>query len=219
VATVAEQVLRVAGRAGVEVPGPVAGQLAAYIGLLAKWNTTVNLTAVALDPPSDEALVRLLIEPLAASRMIPTHARVVLDVGSGGGSPALPLKLARPDMRFLLVESRARKCAFLREAVRQLNLESVEVVMGRFEDVSIRADVKAAAVDLVTVRAVRIDEGFWESASAVLEPGGHVMLFGTGLALGLPAGWAVSNSIPLPLGSGVATLIGRRTDQGRSRPP
>lgn len=176
--TVAEQVVRLADRAGVAVSEPVAGQLASFIGLLAKWNATLNLTGFQLDPPSDEAVMRLLVEPLAAAALIPGDVCLAIDVGSGGGSPAIPLKLLRPDVRFVLVESKARKGAFLREAVRQLELGGVEVVTSRFDEVSSRPEFRAQ-VDLVTVRAVRLDDDFWTTAAAVLRAGGHLLLFGT----------------------------------------
>jgi len=172
------RVVRLAAEAGVEVGGTLAGQLAAYLGLLAKWNVTLNLTGFELDRPSDEAIRRLLVEPLAAAALVPVTVKVAVDVGSGGGSPALPLKLLRPSIQFVLVESKARKGAFLREAIRHLGIERAEIATERFEDFSARADRQASA-DLITVRAVRVDENRWLQMASVLGPGGCVLLFGT----------------------------------------
>ena len=74
-----------------------ADSLDAYYRLLARWNRTINLTALSLDPLADEALDRLFIEPLAAAPYIRealdvTPLSVWFDLGSGGGSPAIPLK-------------------------------------------------------------------------------------------------------------------------------
>ena len=71
--------------------------LEGYYQLLAKWNAKVNLTAFRLAPGGeDEAIDRLLLEPVVAARYLPADAVTLLDAGSGGGSPAIPLKLAGP---------------------------------------------------------------------------------------------------------------------------
>ena len=81
--------------------------LEAYFRLLTQWNHKINLTALPLDAPTDETFDRLLVEPLAAAKQIPTHtASVWLDLGSGGGSPAIPLKIARPALRLTMIESK-----------------------------------------------------------------------------------------------------------------
>ncbi len=209
--TVAEQVVRVAGGAGLSVDEVVADRLSTYFGLLAKWNSTLNLTGFdRLDPAGDDAVGRLLVEPLAAAPLIPNDVQLAIDVGSGGGSPSIPLKLARPEIRFVLVESKARKSAFLREAVRHLQLEGVDVATSRFEDLEGRLEFKSTA-DLVTVRAVRLDEGFWKAVSGVLRPGGYVMLFGTASDPPLPAEFEFVSSVPVQGTTAVITL-GRRSN-------
>ena len=198
-----------ADRAGLVVSEAVAVRLASFIGLLAKWDSTLNLTGFPLDPPSDVALQRLLIEPLAAAPLIPAHVKVAVDVGSGGGSPAIPLKLLRPDIQFVLVESKTRKGAFLREVVRHLELDNVEVESGRFEEVASRSEFGARA-DLVTARAIRLDDDFWTAASAVLRPGGHLLLFATASAApSLPAGLEAESSTHVPGTTAVITLARR----------
>jgi 16S rRNA (guanine527-N7)-methyltransferase len=152
--------------------------------LLAKWNATVNLTSLQIDPPDAAAIERLIEEPVRAARFVRPADRLAVDLGSGGGSPALPLKIACPWLRFVLVESRGRKCAFLREVVRELELELVEVVHGRFEDVASRSDL-AAQADLVTCRAIRPDDQFWSAVSELLAPSGRVLWFG-GNERGIP---------------------------------
>src|SRR5262245_45883767 len=58
-----------------------------YLRLLARWNAKINLTAFRLEEPSDEAIDRLLIEPLIAARHLPSGPLALLDIGSGSGSP------------------------------------------------------------------------------------------------------------------------------------
>ena len=98
-----------------------------YFGLLAKWNTKINLTAFSLDPASDEAIDRLIVEPVLAAKHVKHTDKLAIDLGSGGGSPGFPLKIVAPWIRMVMVEAKARKCAFLREVARQLPLADVEV--------------------------------------------------------------------------------------------
>lgn len=161
----------------VAVPSGVTAQHQAYLALLAKWNATVNLTALKVDPPDAAALDRLIGEPLRAARFVRPDDRLAVDLGSGGGSPALPLKIACPGLRFVLVESRERKCAFLREAVRTLELTHVEVEQLRLEDLRRRDDLKGR-VDLVTMRAIRAYGQTWRLINWLLGPDGQVLWFG-----------------------------------------
>jgi 16S rRNA (guanine527-N7)-methyltransferase len=155
------------------------GNLARYYDLLQHWNQRINLTALPLEDYPSSTLDRLLVEPLlAASRAVPATCRGPwIDVGSGGGSPGLPMKLVRPDLELTLTESRGRKAAFLREAIRQLGLAHAEVFEGRFETLQARR----ASISLVTVRAVRIDQALTEASAHLLCPGGRLILFGTHL--------------------------------------
>lgn len=158
------------------MPAATGDALRAYLELLGRWNQRINLTAFELDPPSDDAIDRLLVEPLMAARRLLPGDRLVIDVGSGGGSPAIPLKLSVPVLRMVLVEAKVRKSAFLREAIRQLSLEHVEVENRPFEELLSRSDLHEAA-DVVTIRAVRADTRLWTGGQAFLKPGGRVFWF------------------------------------------
>src|SRR5207302_1163702 len=115
-----------AARADLSIDGREIAALEAYFRLLARWNATINLTALPLAEPTNETFDRLFVEPLTAAPFVLDAGQVWFDLGSGGGSPALPLKIARPSLRLTMVESKSRKAAFLREATRQLGLESTE---------------------------------------------------------------------------------------------
>ena len=121
------------GIAGVRIDARAASSLARYLTLLARWNRRINLTAFDLDRPADHAIDRLIVEPVLAAADVRDRDRVVIDIGSGGGSPALPLKIVLPHVRLTLIEARVRKSAFLREAVRELNLDDVDVETFRLE--------------------------------------------------------------------------------------
>ena len=155
-------------------PG-LAGQLEKYFRLLAQWNSKINLTGLDVAEGGPEALDRLLIEPLIAARHVDPGASRMLDIGSGGGSPAIPLALAAR-LHLVMVESKTRKSVFLREAVRSLQISSAEVVNARYEELLARPDLHETQ-DLVTVRAVRLETRTLMTLQAFVRPGGQVFLF------------------------------------------
>lgn len=151
-------------------------RLETYYRLLAKWSTKINLTGINLTENSPEALDRLLIEPLVAVKHVPIRASRMLDLGSGGGSPAIPMALALPQVRLTMVESKTRKAVFLREAVRVLGIPDVEVITARFEELLARPDLHETQ-DLVTIRAVRLEMRTLMTLQAFIKPGGLALLF------------------------------------------
>ncbi|MBY0495959.1 MAG: 16S rRNA (guanine(527)-N(7))-methyltransferase RsmG [Cyanobacteria bacterium] len=172
-----ERLGRRAKSAGISLEKPLIDGLETYYQLLTKWNAKINLTAFRLTPEgTDEAIDRLLIEPVAAARYIPENARTLLDAGSGGGSPAIPLKLASTNLALRMVEVKTRKAVFLREAVRALGLRDAQVETSRFEELLPRAELHEA-LDLVSIRAVRIETRTLNSLQAFLKPGGKLLLF------------------------------------------
>jgi 16S rRNA (guanine527-N7)-methyltransferase len=124
----AARLQRRATRAGLSLPVDLLTALDAYYALLSRWNQRINLTSIG---NRDEAVDRLLLEPLLAARFVASGARAFIDIGSGGGSPAIPLKLALPHLALTMVEAKTRKAAFLREAVRHLGLRETGVENAR----------------------------------------------------------------------------------------
>jgi 16S rRNA (guanine527-N7)-methyltransferase len=167
------RLVRRAAKSNVFVSDALATGLSSYYDLLSRWNRKINLTA--LDGP-DEGVDRLLLEPLVATRHFPAGTARLIDIGSGGGSPAIPFSLAIPSLKVTMVEVKARKSAFLREAVRQLRLVNTTVENARFEELLARPELHEAS-DIVSVRAVRIEPRILTSLQAFLRDDGIIMLF------------------------------------------
>jgi 16S rRNA (guanine527-N7)-methyltransferase len=164
---------RRASKAGIFIPDALALRLTAYYELLARWNRKINLTA--LDNP-DEAIDRLLLEPILAARHIGTPSPKLMDVGSGGGSPAIPLALAAAGSSLVMVEVKARKSAFLREAIRQLELANASVETSRFEELLARPELHER-FDVLSLRAVRAEAKVMLTLQAFVKPGGQILMF------------------------------------------
>lgn len=171
-----DRLVRRARRAKAPLTLPMLDPLEAYYRLLAHWNAKINLTALPLDAPTDETFDRLLVEPIAASRQIKDSPARWLDLGSGGGSPAIPIKIARPALSLTMVESKERKSAFLREAARALGLSHTDVVTERLEQLARNPDF-AGRADMITVRAVRATDELHQAVARLLRPDGHLLMF------------------------------------------
>ena len=99
-----------------------------------------------------------------------------MDIGSGGGSPAIPMKLCVPTIGLTMVEAKARKSAFLREAVRTLRLNRSVVETARYEELLARPDLHEA-FDILSLRAVRVEVRTLFTLQAFVKRGGVLFLF------------------------------------------
>ena len=174
-----EKLAKRSSKVGLSLSAQLSAGLEAYFVLLQKWNRKVSLTSLPVEDAGDEAIDRLLIEPVLAAKFLPYPHGKAIDIGSGGGSPAVPLKLAAPGISIRMVESKTRKAAFLREVVRSLELTEAEVEAVRFEELLVRPTLHETA-DVVTMRAVKVDGKTLAGLQAFLKPGGLLFLFGTG---------------------------------------
>lgn len=152
---------------GVELSELRLGQLSGYLELLLHWNRRVNLTAIR-EPR--QIVRRLFGESLYLAQVLDLKGWLV-DVGSGAGFPGLALKLAVPDLRVTLIESRQRKCAFLKEVARSCHLYHVDVVAERFEE-WVSTTEREHGPNYITTRAVEPQRRLLEAMRDLLEPGG-----------------------------------------------
>ncbi len=121
-------------RCGVTLDDEQLGLLARYLNMLLETNQRVNLTAVR-EP--DAAWRRLILDSLTlVPGLEPLSAEATLiDIGSGGGLPGIPLAIARPDLRFTLLEATGKKTRFLQQCVDELPLKNTTVLNDRAEPV------------------------------------------------------------------------------------
>jgi len=176
----------------VAIDSDLTAALERYFDLLTRWNEKINLTSRLRAAGQDDSIDRLLIEPLVAARHIRPDARTLIDIGSGGGSPAIPLVLSTPRLHLRMVEAKTRKAVFLREAIRELGIGRAEVETSRFEELLTRPELHEA-LDVVTVRAVRVEPRTLLSLQAFLKPGGQLFLFRG------PGGADIAGTITPPL--------------------
>ena len=114
---------------GIALPEAAQLKLLAFRDLLLKWNRTYNLTALR-DP--QQVISHHLLDALAILPHV--GAGPLLDVGSGGGLPGIPLAIARPDLSVTLVDTVQKKATFLQQAAIELELKSVAVHHARVEE-------------------------------------------------------------------------------------
>lgn len=143
--------------------------LLGYLGLLEKWNQVYNLTAVR--EPERMLTLHLLDSLAVLPALLDLPARQdLLDVGSGGGLPGVPLAILRPQWRVSLLEASHKKASFLRQAGAELGLANVRVVQERLEDFG-----ETAGFDLVISRAFAELKDFLDGAARFAKPGGRIL--------------------------------------------
>ena len=150
---------------GVDLDGQARERLIAYLGLLAHWNRSYNLTAVR-DPL--EMIHRHVLDSLAPLPHV--RGEQCLDVGSGAGLPGLVLAVARPGQSWVLLDSNGKKCRFLSHARIELGLDNVRVERCRVEDF-----YPGARFSTIISRALSNLAAFVAGAGHLLAPGGCLL--------------------------------------------
>lgn len=176
----------------------------AYLSLFVRWNSRTNLSSIR-EP--DAILARHFVESIACARALPTRISTLLDFGTGGGLPGIPIALCRPEITVTLAESQGKKAAFLQEAVRTLGI-SAQVIAGRAETLTER-------FDCVTLRAVDKMADAVRAAAKLVSEGGWLVLMTTcddadklRAVAGNEFRW--EEGLPLPGGSERILVLGQR---------
>jgi 16S rRNA (guanine527-N7)-methyltransferase len=161
---------------GLTISESHAEQFVRYLTHLITWNKTINLTAII---DSKEIITKHFVDSLTA--LVSTNLRqdsIVLDVGSGGGFPGIPLKIIRSDIQLTLVEPVQKKCSFLNSVIGLLQLRGVSTFAGTIEQYA--KQVLTQSIDAVVVRALKFDD-IQKHIPALLTEKGKVVLYRTSL--------------------------------------
>jgi 16S rRNA (guanine527-N7)-methyltransferase len=168
---------------GIEFEAGDAEKLGLYLELLLDANTRFNLTAIT-DP--NEAWTRHILDSLTLVPVIVSLTESgaggtgvspvrIIDIGSGGGLPGIPLAITLPDIQFTLVEATGKKARFLEEVARQLELSNVQVVSDRAETIGQDHVNYRERFDVVLARAVGRLPVLLELTVPLAKVEGHVL--------------------------------------------
>lgn len=159
---------------GLTIEANQAEQFIHYLAQLVEWNKTINLTTI-VNP--NEIIIKHFIDSLASLVALdfPKQA-LVLDVGSGGGFPGIPLKIMRPDLHLVLVEPVQKKCSFLNSVIGLLKLRGISTFSGTIEQYAKQQD--HCSVDIIVVRALKFEE-IRKHAPSLLTSKGRIVLYRT----------------------------------------
>lgn len=144
-----------------------AEQLEAFAELLKKWNRAFNLLS---RQDIDRLWSRHILDALTVSSLL--EGERILDFGTGGGFPGLPLAVVNPERQFVLLDRHQRKCRFLDQVVHALGLANTSVVCGQVGEVAGSLDRFTS----ITSRAVAPAADVWDQVAGLLETGGRVIV-------------------------------------------
>ena len=120
-----------------------------YTDLLIEWNKKINLTAIT---DMKDIITKHLVDSLTINKYIEEN-KLVMDIGTGAGFPGIPLKILNKNNHFILVDSLNKRINFLEEVKRQLNLNNLELIHARVEDLAKKIEYREQS-DIVVSRAV-----------------------------------------------------------------
>ena len=123
-------------------------QLDKYYNMLVEYNKNINLTAIT---EYDQVLLKHFYDSLTITKAIELTNQKICDIGTGAGFPGIVLKIAYPDLEITLVESLTKRCVFLNEVIKELDLKNIKVVNQRAEEFS---QNNIEYFDIITSRAV-----------------------------------------------------------------
>jgi 16S rRNA (guanine527-N7)-methyltransferase len=137
-----------------------------HIALMLAWNRRCNLTRIT-DP--NEIIEKHLLDSLIPARWLP-QAGPAVDIGSGPGFPGIPIKIFRPKIEMLLLESQRKKVSFLKVVLGKLGVQNLKALQGRWEEFVQRdRSLRKHSFVLATIRAVRLEPEHVLGAAKILE--------------------------------------------------
>lgn len=205
-----EMLVEGAALLNVTLDAKTAEKFVRYKDELKAWNKKINLTAIESDA---DIVVKHFLDSLTLCRFLKGNERL-LDIGSGGGFPGIPLKLAMPGLNVTLLDSVQKKVFFLRHVMRFLDLTGIEAQAGRAEDLAISATYKHS-FDCVTSRALSELKDFILLGVPFLRPNGALLAIkGPAITEELKAASGIDGigppevfEIPLPFSKRTTTVV------------
>ncbi len=143
-----------------------------YLTDLKKWNKAYNLTGLKND---EDIIIKHFLDSLLYLKVMPDGEIKVADVGSGAGFPGIPVKIIRPEIEMYLIEPSGKKSAFLRHIIRELELNKIEVIEKRIEEIKVNQEL-SLPVDIVVTRALFTVKDFIKKSSHIVKQGGILIL-------------------------------------------
>ena len=141
-----------------------------YLRELQAWNKKINLTSITEEK---DIIIKHFLDSLTSARFLP-GVDTLLDIGSGGGFPGLPLKIAIPSLKITLMDSVEKKVHFIRHMIRTLDLKGADAISGRVESPEL-IDRLSGSFDCVTSRAFAELEAFVSLGAPYVRPGGILL--------------------------------------------
>lgn len=156
---------------GIDLSVEQVNSLFIYLTELKKWNRKINLTAIT---DERDMIIKHMLDSLSYIKGFDPPARPrLLDMGSGAGFPAIPIKVLKPDISVTLVESVKKKAAFLRHIIRTLEIAGAEVIDKRIEEIETSS---RSSYDVVTARAFASMDAALAAGAPFLRAGGLMVL-------------------------------------------
>jgi len=166
-----EVILSGAGTFDIQIDSRKMDRFIAHSLELIRWNKKINLTAICKPL---EIAVKHVLDSIIPSLMIPLDTKTLLDIGSGGGFPGIPLKILIPSMSVILIDASRKKVSFLKHVIRSLKLEKIDAVHIRAEEMAEMA-VFEKKFDIIISRALTSLESFVNMALPLLSENGIIV--------------------------------------------
>jgi 16S rRNA (guanine527-N7)-methyltransferase len=140
-----------------------------YLEKIRSWNKKINITGINNEK---EIVINHFLDSITLFPFISEYSRV-LDIGSGGGFPAIPIKIVKPSLEMVLIDSIQKKVFFMRDVIRSLGLKEIKAIWGRAEDID--NGIPRAYFDFVVTRAIGAIEKILDLGVSYLSDGGKII--------------------------------------------
>jgi len=158
-------------RFGINLSRDQARKIGIFLDELEEWNRKINLTGIS----SRQKIVNeLLLDSIIPTPFLPDQ-ETLLDIGSGAGFPAIPIKICKPHLRCYLVEPNSKKISFLKQVIRLAQLREIEIIEGRIGEQ--KEVLYSESYDVITSRGMAPLPRLLTLSAPRLRPGGRIVVF------------------------------------------